>query len=59
MNEDIVNEIRKEAFIEILKTGIRSCYPPAVAEVYCHQIDDMKHFAKLLEAIRKSNLSYG
>ena len=59
MNEDIVNEIRKEVFIEVLKSGIRSCYPPAVAEVYCQQIDDAKHFAKLLETIRKSIQPYG
>ena len=58
MNEDII-KIRKEAFIEVVKSGIRSCYPPAIAEVYCRQIDDMKHFAKLLETMRKSILPYG
>lgn len=58
MNEDIVNEIRKEVLVEILKRWIRSNYPPAVAEIYCHQIDDAKHFAKWLETIKKSTLPY-
>lgn len=54
MNQDIINEIKKEAVIQALKQWIRTCYPPLYAELYCRQIDDAKHFAKWIEAIRNS-----
>lgn len=54
MNEDIVNEIRKEVVVEMPKRWMWNCYPPTVAEVYCHHIDNIKHIAKWLETIRKS-----
>ena len=54
MNQDIINEIRKEAAIQVFKQLIRTCYPPLYAEAYCHQIDGAKYFAKWIEAIRNS-----
>lgn len=56
MDNDIVNDIRREFLIQALKQSIRTSYHPVVAEVYCRQIDDVKHFAKWLEAIQKSQM---
>lgn len=52
-NNDILNEITKEMFVECLKTGIRNTYPHNIAETYCRQIDDMSHFLKLLDLMKK------
>lgn len=49
---DIANEISREMFVEWMKQGIRATYPPQIAEVYCHQVDDAKQLAKLLEKIK-------
>lgn len=49
MNEGIIKEIRKEVLVEILKRWIRCSYPPVVAELHCHQIDDTKYFVKMVE----------
>ena len=46
MENDIVNEIKKEILIQVLKQWIRANYHPIIAELYCHQFDDVKHFAK-------------
>jgi len=53
MSKDIVNEINKEILIQMLKQWIKANYPPVLADLYCHQLDDAKHFAKLLETMMK------
>ena len=57
MGDDIVNDIKKEFLVQALKQWIRANYHPIVAEMYCQQVDDAKHFAKWLEAIQKSQMS--
>lgn len=52
---DIINDITKEMFVECLKTCIRNTYPNNIAEAYCRQIDDMSHFSKLLDLMKKYN----
>lgn len=52
-NGDIINDITKDMFVECLKSGIRNTYPHNIAEAYCRQIDDMNHFAKLLDMLKK------
>lgn len=54
MNQDLINEINKEILIQAIKQWIRTNYPTAIAESFCSQIDDAKHFAKWIEAISKS-----
>lgn len=54
MNNDIVNDIKREILIQALKQGIRANYHPVIADLYCRQFDDVKHFAKWLDAIQKS-----
>ena len=56
MNNDIVNDIKKEFLIQALKQWIRANYHPVIADLYCRQFDDVKHFAKWLEAIQKSQM---
>lgn len=56
MDNDIVNDIKREFLIQALKQSIRTTYHPVVAEMYCQQIDDVKYFAKWLEAIQKSQM---
>lgn len=57
MENVIVNDIRRGFLIQALKQSIRAIFHPLVAEKYCQQIDDVTHFAKWLEAIRKSKMS--
>ena len=54
MENDIVNDIKKEFLIQALKQSIRATFHPFIAEKYCQQIDDVTHFAKWLETIQKS-----
>ena len=54
MDQDLINEINKEILIQAIKQWIRANYPTAIAELFCSQIDDAKHFAKWIEAISKS-----
>lgn len=56
MENDIVNEIKKEILIQALKQWIRANYHPVLAELYCCQLDDVKHFTKWLETIHKSQM---
>ena len=56
MENDIVNDIRKDCLIQVLKQSIRASFHPFVAEKYCQQIDDVTHFAKWIEAIQKSQM---
>ena len=56
MENDIVYDIRREFLIQALKQSIRTTYHPIIAEVYCRQIDNVTHFAKWLEAIKKSQM---
>ena len=57
MKNDILNDIKKEVLIQALKQWIMANYHPVVAEMYCQQVDDVKHFAKWLETIQKSQMS--
>jgi len=57
MEKDIEIDYRREFLIQALKQSIRATFNPFVAEKYCQQIDDVTHFAKWLEAIRKSKMS--
>ena len=56
MDNDIINDIKKEFLVQALKQWIRGNYHPIVAEMYCQQVDDAKHFAKFLEMIQKSHI---
>lgn len=54
MENYIITDIRREFLIQALKQSIRVRFHPVLAEFYCRQVDEAKHFAKLLEAIQKS-----
>lgn len=56
MDNDIVNDIKKEFLVQALKQWLRANYNPIVAELYCQQVDDAKHFSKWLETIQKSQM---
>jgi hypothetical protein len=56
MENDNINDIRREFLIQAFKQSIRASFHPVVADFYCRQVDDAKHFAKWLEAIQKSQM---
>ncbi|MBO6032643.1 MAG: hypothetical protein J6Q22_14490 [Prevotella sp.] len=51
--QDIINDIRKEAFVSLLKSAVYASFPRPVADYYCSQIDDVNHLSKYLEEIRR------
>ena len=51
--DDSNYEMQKEVFISALKNGIRNKYPAEVAEIYCHNLDNAKSLANLLEEVIK------
>ena len=51
--QDIINDIRKESFVCLLKSALYANFPRPVADYYCSQIDDVNHLSKYLEEIRR------
>ena len=51
--QDIINDIRKETFVNLLKSAVYASFPRQVADYYCSQIDDVNHLSKYLEEIRR------
>ena len=51
--QDIINDIRKETFISLLKSAVYASFPKPIADYYCSQIDDVKHLSKYLQEIRR------
>jgi hypothetical protein len=49
------NDIQKELFLHIIKTQIRTMYPPDVAEIYCQQIDEEKVLIEWLKKMVERN----
>lgn len=52
--KDIADELSKELLVEFIKQGIRATYPQQIAEMYCKQIDDVKHLEKLMEKMQRT-----
>jgi hypothetical protein len=52
---DNLNDIQKELFLHIIKTQIRTMYPPKEAENYCQQIDEEKVLIEWLKKMVESN----
>lgn len=51
--QDIINDIRKETFVSLLKSAVYTSFPKPLADYYCSQIDDVNHLAKYLDEIRR------
>ena len=51
--QDIINDIRKETFVSLLKSAVYTSFPKQLADYYCSQIDDVNHLAKYLDEIRR------
>lgn len=45
----LYKHISKEMVVNMFKTQIRACFPEALANYYCKQVDDVKTFAGILE----------